>query len=57
LGKGCEQRGLTLELVDLASIDPEERLPEEVCYLACGMYRHNLSGSYCGPNRELPKIL
>jgi hypothetical protein len=33
LAEGCEQRGLSSELVDLASADPEERLLEEVCYL------------------------
>lgn len=33
LGRCCEQRGLNVELVDLASFDPEERLLEEVCYV------------------------
>jgi hypothetical protein len=52
VAEGCEQRGLSSELVDLASADPEERLLEEVCYLAC-----NSSVSYCRPNRKHQKIL
>jgi hypothetical protein len=31
LGKCCEQKGLSVEVIDLASFDPEERLLEEVC--------------------------
>jgi hypothetical protein len=52
LAEGCEQRGLSSELVDLASADPEERLLEEVCYLACDLYRYNSSVSYCRSNRK-----
>lgn len=33
LGRCCEQSGLSVELVDLASFDPEERLLEEVYYV------------------------
>jgi hypothetical protein len=33
LAQSCEQRGLSSELVDLATTDPEERLLEEVCCL------------------------
>jgi uncharacterized membrane protein len=31
LREDCEQRGLSVEVFDLASIEPEERLVEEVC--------------------------
>ena len=33
LRKDAEQRGLNVEVFDLANIDPEERLLEEVCCL------------------------
>jgi hypothetical protein len=31
LRKDCEQRGLSVEVFDLADTDPEERLLQEVC--------------------------
>ena len=37
LRKDCEQRGLSVEVFDLADIDPEERLLEEVCCVYLGI--------------------
>ena len=38
LRKDCEQRGLGVEVFDLADVDPEERLIEEVCCIYIYMY-------------------
>jgi hypothetical protein len=51
LAESCEQRGLSSELIDLASTDPEERLLEEVCNPACNIYRSN-SSSFSRCTRE-----
>ena len=34
LRKDCELRGLGVEVFDLADVDPEERLVEEVCCMS-----------------------
>ena len=38
LRKDCELRGLGVEVFDLADVDPEERLIEEVCCVCVCMY-------------------